>query len=120
MLDVAGHWLTAEDRQLLRQPEVGGLILFARNTESPAQVRELVRSIRSVRPDMLIAIDQEGGRVQRLRRDVLRLPALGRIAGCEGQGQTQLALSHGCIRLCNADMLALFDMTPAGCAVLIE
>ena len=93
MLDVAGHWLTAEDRQLLRQPEVGGLILFARNTESPAQVRELVRSIRALRPDMLIAIDQEGGRVQRLRRDVLRLPALGRIAGCEGQDQAQLALS---------------------------
>ena len=82
MLDVAGLWLTPEDRQLLRQPEVGGLILFARNTESPRQVRELVRSIRALRPDMLIAIDQEGGRVQRLRRDVLRLPALGRIAGC--------------------------------------
>lgn len=91
MLDVAGHWLTAEDRRLLRQPEVGGLILFARNTESPAQVRELVRSIRAVRSDLLIAIDQEGGRVQRLRRDVLRLPALGRIAGCAGPDQEQLA-----------------------------
>lgn len=91
MLDVAGHWLTVEDRQLLRQPEVGGLILFARNTESPVQVRELVRSIRALRPDMLIAIDQEGGRVQRLRRDVLRLPALGRIARCEGPDQAQLA-----------------------------
>src|SRR5690554_1881630 len=91
MLDLPGLWLTPEDRQLLRQPEVGGLILFARNTESPAQVRELVRSIRAVRPDMLIAIDQEGGRVQRLRRDVLRLPALGRIAGCAGAEQDQLA-----------------------------
>ncbi|EZQ19977.1 beta-hexosaminidase [Halopseudomonas bauzanensis] len=91
MLDLAGTWLTPEDRQLLRQPEVGGMILFARNTESPAQVRELVRSIRAVRPDMLIAIDQEGGRVQRLRRDVLRLPALGRIAGCAGAEQEQLA-----------------------------
>ena len=91
MLDLAGTWLTPEDRQLLRQPEVGGMILFARNTESPAQVRELVRSIRAVRPDMLIAIDQEGGRVQRLRRDVLRLPALGRIAGCAAAEQEQLA-----------------------------
>lgn len=91
MLDLAGTWLTPEDRQLLRQPEVGGMILFARNTESPAQVRELVRSIRALRPDMLIAIDQEGGRVQRLRRDVLRLPALGRIAGCAAAQQEQLA-----------------------------
>ncbi|HIZ51028.1 MAG TPA: beta-N-acetylhexosaminidase [Candidatus Pseudomonas excrementavium] len=91
MLDLAGTWLTPEDRQLLRQPEVGGMILFARNTESPAQVRELVRGIRALRPDMLIAIDQEGGRVQRLRRDVLRLPALGRIAGCAAVQQEQLA-----------------------------
>ena len=66
MLDLPGLWLQAEDRQLLRQPEVAGLILFARNTESPQQVTELVRAIRAERPDMLIAIDQEGGRVNRL------------------------------------------------------
>lgn len=80
MLDVPGLWLEPEDRLLLRQPQVGGMILFARNTESPAQVRELVSSIRAIRPDMLIAIDQEGGRVQRLRRGVQRLPALADIA----------------------------------------
>mgnify|MGYP001570035402 CR=1 FL=1 len=68
MLDIAGTWLTAEDRQLLRQPEIGGLILFARNIEHPRQVDELCRSIRAVRPDLLLAVDQEGGRVQRLRR----------------------------------------------------
>lgn len=91
MLDLAGLWLTPEDRHLLRQPEVGGLILFARNTESPVQVRELIRSIRAVRPDMLIAIDQEGGRVQRLRREVLRLPALARIADCGVANQPEVA-----------------------------
>lgn len=83
MLDLPGLWLEAEDRQLLRQPEVAGLILFARNTESPRQVAELVRAIRKERPDMLIAIDQEGGRVQRLRRDVLRLPALADVAAVD-------------------------------------
>lgn len=80
MLDIAGTWLTAEDRQLLRQPEVGGLILFARNIESLLQVQELCRAIRAVRPDLLLAVDQEGGRVQRLRRDFVRLPAMREFA----------------------------------------
>lgn len=80
MLDIAGTWLTAEDRCLLRQPEVGGLILFARNIEHPRQVRELCTSIRAVRPDLLLAVDQEGGRVQRLRQGFVRLPAMRAIA----------------------------------------
>ncbi len=80
MLDIAGTWLTAEDRHLLRQPEVGGLILFARNIETPRQVLELCRSIRALRPDLLLAVDQEGGRVQRLRRDFVRLPAMREFA----------------------------------------
>ncbi|MDH1261550.1 beta-N-acetylhexosaminidase [Pseudomonas sp. GD03944] len=80
MLDIAGTWLTADDRQILRQPEVGGLILFARNIEHPRQVRELAASIRAVRPDLLLAVDQEGGRVQRLRQGFVRLPAMRAIA----------------------------------------
>lgn len=91
MLDVAGTWLDAADRHILRQPEVGGIILFARNTESPAQVRELVKAIRAVRPDIIVAIDQEGGRVQRLRNGVLRLPALGDVAALGGQQAEQAA-----------------------------
>ncbi|WP_372873573.1 beta-N-acetylhexosaminidase [Pseudomonas sp.] len=80
MLDIAGTWLAAEDRQILRQPEVAGLILFGRNIEHPRQVRELSSAIRAVRPDLLLAVDQEGGRVQRLRQGFIRLPAMRAIA----------------------------------------
>jgi beta-N-acetylhexosaminidase len=80
MVDVAGTWLTAEDRQFLRHPEVGGLIIFARNIEHPRQVRELSAAIRAVRPNLLLAVDQEGGRVQRLRQGFVRLPAMRAIA----------------------------------------
>ncbi|MET1080254.1 MAG: beta-N-acetylhexosaminidase [Pseudomonas sp.] len=80
MLDVSGTWLTSEDRHLLRQPEVAGLILFARNIEHPRQVRELTAAIRAIRPDLLLAVDQEGGRVQRLRQGFVRLPAMRALA----------------------------------------
>lgn len=77
MLDIGGTYLTAEDRHLLRQPQVCGVILFARNIEHPQQVRELCRAIRKVRSDLLIGVDQEGGRVQRLRQGFVALPAMG-------------------------------------------
>lgn len=80
MVDIAGTWLTAEDRQFLRQPEIGGLILFARNIEHSRQVRELSAAVRAIRPDLLLAVDQEGGRVQRLRRGFVRLPAMRALA----------------------------------------
>ena len=80
MIDVDGLALTEEDRALLRQPAVGGLILFARNFESRAQVRELVAEIHAVRGKtearLLIAVDQEGGRVQRFQHDFTKLPPL--------------------------------------------
>lgn len=79
MLDLEGTALTAEERRLLKRPEVGGVILFARNTESAEQVRALCGEIRRLRPELLLAIDQEGGRVQRLREGVTRLPSMGRL-----------------------------------------
>jgi beta-N-acetylhexosaminidase len=98
MVDIAGTWLTADDRHLLRQPQVGGLILFARNIEHPRQVRDLCTSIRAIRPDLVLAVDQEGGRVQRLRQGFVRLPAPGRIADAgEGEHAQALALAAGWI-----------------------
>ncbi|MGM0984031.1 MAG: beta-N-acetylhexosaminidase [Pseudomonadota bacterium] len=79
MLDLEGQSLTPEERELLVCPEVGGVILFARNIASAGQVRTLCDEIRRVRPDLLLAVDQEGGRVQRLREGVTRLPAMGRL-----------------------------------------
>ncbi|WAG77158.1 beta-N-acetylhexosaminidase [Metapseudomonas furukawaii] len=102
MLDIGGTWLTAEDRQILRQPEVAGLIIFARNIESPRQVRELCASIRAVRPDLILAVDQEGGRVQRLRQGFLRLPAMRALADNDNAEQ----LSEQCGWLMATEVLA--------------
>lgn len=103
MLDIAGTWLTAEDRQLLRQPQVAGLILFARNIESPQQVRELSMAVRALRPDLLLAVDQEGGRVQRLRQGFVRLPAMAAIAGKPNASQ----LAEHCGWLMATEVLAV-------------
>ncbi|KKW67005.1 beta-hexosaminidase [Lampropedia cohaerens] len=68
-LDVAGTTLTAQDRARLAHPLVAGVILFSRNWESRAQLRALCAAIKRVRPNILIGVDQEGGRVQRFRTD---------------------------------------------------
>lgn len=80
MLDVAGLELTQDDRELLMHPIIGGVILFARNYESRAQVSYLCKTIRALRnPPLLIAVDQEGGRVQRFREEFSSLPSLGEL-----------------------------------------
>ncbi|WP_251978251.1 beta-N-acetylhexosaminidase [Salinicola avicenniae] len=76
MLDVEGTQLRDEERRLIARPEVGGVILFARNTPDAATTQALTRQIRESRPDVLIAIDQEGGRVQRLCEGVTRIPPM--------------------------------------------
>ncbi|MDB5881211.1 MAG: putative b-N-acetylhexosaminidase, Glycoside Hydrolase Family 3 [Ramlibacter sp.] len=69
ILDVAGTALGAADRARLAHPLTGGMILFARNWESRDQLAALCAEIKSVRQDLLICVDHEGGRVQRFRTD---------------------------------------------------
>ena len=76
MIDLVGLSISAEERILLSQSHVGGVILFSRNIESRDQVCRLVVQIRECSSDLLIAVDQEGGRVQRLRDGSTRLPPM--------------------------------------------
>ncbi len=69
VLDVAGTTLTADDKRRLKHPLTGGLILFARNWQDRLQLTELTCEIKAIRPDVLICVDHEGGRVQRFRTD---------------------------------------------------
>lgn len=108
MLDIAGTTLTPEDIKLLKNPQVGGLILFARNIESPQQVRALTDHIRSVRPEILIAVDQEGGRVQRLKQGFTLLPAMGQFGELyQEQPDKAVELAQQCGWLMATEVLAV-------------
>jgi beta-N-acetylhexosaminidase len=77
MLDVVGTTLSNDDIKRLQHPLVGGVILFKRNYENNAQLKALTDSIHAVRqPPLLIAVDHEGGRVQRFREGFTKIPPM--------------------------------------------
>lgn len=113
MLDVTGTELTADDRRRLAHPLVGGVILFARNYATPGQLVQLTREIHAVRqPPLLIAVDHEGGRVQRFREGFTALPAmreLGEVWDDDPKRARELAQAVGYVlsaelRACGVDL----------------
>jgi beta-N-acetylhexosaminidase len=100
VIDIAGLTLGAEDRERLEHPLVGMVILFARNYESPTQLRDLCDQIHAIRtPPLLIAVDHEGGRVQRFRSApftaIPAMDALGRLWDRDVLGACRTAVSIG-------------------------
>jgi beta-N-acetylhexosaminidase len=117
ILDIAGLELDADDRRRLQHPLVGGLILFARNWQSRAQLTALTAEIKALRPDCLVCVDHEGGRVQRFRSDgFTHLPpmrALGELWMRDAMTATDAATACGVVlaselRACGVD----FSFTP--------
>lgn len=117
IIDIAGTTLSEDDRRRLAHPLVGGLIFFGRNWQSRAQISALCAEIKALRPDLLICVDHEGGRVQRFRTDgFTHLPpmrALGELWMKDQLGATNAATACGYVlaselRACGVD----FSFTP--------
>jgi beta-N-acetylhexosaminidase len=117
IIDIAGASLTKDDRRRLKNPLTGGIILFARNWENRAQLSSLCATIKSIRKDLLICVDHEGGRVQRFKTDgFTHLPpmrALGELWVKDQLAATNAATACGYVlaaelRSCGVD----FSFTP--------
>ena len=108
LIGIPGHRLDDLSRRQLQHPAVGGVVLFTRNFHCRDQLESLVSEIRSARtPRLLVCIDQEGGRVQRLRDGFTLLPALGvlgKLHGSDAQKALDMAYRHG--RVMATEMLA--------------
>lgn len=129
VLDIAGTSLSSADRKRLKHPLTGGLILFARNWENRAQLTALTAQIKKLRPDLLIAVDHEGGRVQRFRTDgFTALPpmrALGELWQRDALSATDAATALGHVlaaelRACGVDFsfAPVLDLDHGGSSVI--
>jgi beta-N-acetylhexosaminidase len=129
VLDIAGTTLNADDRRRLQHPLTGGLILFARNWASRAQLTALTAEIKAIRPDVLICVDHEGGRVQRFRSDgFTHLPpmrVLGELWMRDALAATDAATACGHVlgaelRACGVDLsfTPVLDLDHGGSSVI--
>ena len=76
MLDIEGTSLTHDDKSILSNNQVGGIIFFSRNFESYDQIKGLISEIKNIKQNIIFAVDQEGGRVQRFKNDFTLMPSL--------------------------------------------
>tara|TARA_X000001036_G_scaffold149803_1_gene142320 strand:+ start:25 stop:1041 length:1017 start_codon:yes stop_codon:yes gene_type:complete len=80
MFDISGTCLSDEDKTLIENKHVGGLILFSRNFQSFQQIKGLIAEIKSIKDNIIIAVDQEGGRVQRFNKEFSKIPSMQKIS----------------------------------------
>ncbi len=121
LIDIAGTELCSADRELLAHPRVGGVILFKRNYVEPGQLRALVADVQGLRsPPLLVAVDHEGGRVQRFRAGFSELPPLRRIGQMyDVDAQQGLAMARALGWLMAAELLGSgIDISFAPCVDL--
>ena len=129
LIDVAGTALSAQDRRRLRHPFVGGLVLFARNYTDLAQLTALCAEVKALRPDLLITVDHEGGRVQRFRTGgFTALPPMRRLGELwmqDAMAATDAATACGFVlgaelRACGVDLslAPVLDLDHGGSAVI--
>lgn len=109
ILDLLGPELSAEEREILQHPLVGGVILFTRNYADPEQITQLCKEIRAARPSpLLITVDQEGGVVQRFRENFTRLPPMGDLGKLHDESPlASIKLAEECGWLMAAEILSV-------------
>ena len=116
MLDLEGLEATSEELELVVNPKVCGIILFARNYHSFDQLAALTATLRRLKPELLIAVDQEGGRVQRFKEPFTRIPPMRVLGDCFRRAPVQaLQAARSCGWLLASELLSAgvdFSFTP--------
>ncbi|CAC9493077.1 Beta N-acetyl-glucosaminidase (EC [uncultured Gammaproteobacteria bacterium] len=108
MMDVSGLTLTNLEKQQLAKASIGGVILFSRNFKDIYQVKSLIQSIRLTNQNLLIAVDHEGGRVQRFREGFTHLPAMAKLGEIYDQNPDHaLEQAASCGYVLAAELLAI-------------